>query len=58
MLSNKEKLTEKMVAYTEDNGRGRRALVYLNHGEDLWHLTIAGPGIKQARRGQQDPVNT
>ena len=43
------KVDRKKLAYTEDDGRGGRALVDLDHGEDLRHLTIAGSGIKQAR---------
>ena len=50
-------MTEKLT-YTEDDGGGGRALVDLDHGEDLRHLAIAGPGIEKARGCQQDPVNT
>lgn len=44
--------------YTEDDGRGRGGPGDLDHGEDLRHLTIAGPGVEQSRGGQEDPVHT
>lgn len=31
--------------------------MHLDHGEDFRHLALAGAGIEEPRRGEQDPVD-
>ena len=49
-------ISERGDRHDEDPGGGRH-LVHLDLGEDLRHLALHSPRVKQPGRGQQDPVN-
>ena len=47
-----------ILTYTEDDGRSGGWLVDLDHGQNLWHLTVASSSIEQSWWGEEDAIDS